>query len=89
MKIMKRVSLGVALLIAANGINAQTVFLNIPSYYEPKTKEYIPTMSFPTSGWDACADAMISYAEENYVRYLGCDVKPFKDAVNMRPRRVK
>lgn len=79
--------IGLLALLSVGVVHGQTVFLNIPSHHQPKTGEYVPTMSLPTSGWDACADAMVAYAKDNYVRYIGCDVKPFKGAVNLKSIR--
>jgi len=67
--------------------NAQTFWLNIPAAYSKTDELYVPSMSFPVSSHDACSDAIVEYAKSNLVFYIGCDVKPLPDAVNLKNSR--
>lgn len=82
---MKKVLVG-ALMMFTGAVSAdQVVWLNIPSHYTEDNRE-VPSVSFVTFGWDNCADAIVSYAKENYIHYIGCDVVPLRDAVNVNKR---
>ena len=62
---------------------ANTYWLNIPGSYSAEEGRYMPSVSFPTSDHYACSDAIVQYAKDNLVNYIGCDVKPLPDAVNL------
>jgi len=65
----------------------QTYWLNIPGAYSKTDEQYLPSISLPTANHDACSDAIVQYAKDNLVHYIGCDVKPLPDAVNIRTSR--
>ena len=65
---------------AVSAETGKTYFLNIPGHYSKIDAHWIDSMSIPTTSADACADAIVSYAKNNYVYYIGCDVKPLPDS---------
>ncbi|MGD2118342.1 MAG: hypothetical protein PVG66_08295 [Chromatiales bacterium] len=71
------------LLALTNTIQAQTYWLNVPGAYSKEEQQYIPAISLPTASHDACSDAIVQYAQDNLVHYIGCDVKPLPNAVNL------
>lgn len=72
---------------AVSSVNAQPYWLNIPSAYSKTDDQYMPSMSFPVKSHDSCSDAIVEYAKSNLVYYIGCDVKPLPDAVNLKEYR--
>ena len=66
---------------------AQTFWLNIPGAYSKTDEQYVPAMSFPMQSHDSCSDAIVEYAKANLVYYIGCDVEPLTDAVNLKKFR--
>lgn len=77
---------GIFALTLAGPVTAQTYWLNIPGAYSKVDEQYLPSMSFPTPNHNACSDAVVHYAKNNLVHYIGCDVKPLPDAVNLQHR---
>ena len=71
------------LLAFASTLQAQTYWLNIPGAYSQEERQYLPPFSIPTASHDACSDAIVQYARDNLVHYIGCDVKPLPNAVNL------
>ena len=80
---MKKLIL-LSVLLSANA-QAETWWLNIPSHYSPVTDKYVPSMSLLTFSYEQCREGIISYTSENFVNYIGCDVRPLRDAVNLSP----
>ena len=74
-------------IFASSTALAETYWLNIPGAYSKTDESNIPSMSFPMQSHDACADAIVEYAKANLVYYIGCDVKPLPDAVNLKKMR--
>jgi len=68
---------------------AMTWWLNIPGYCDPQMKECYPDLSIPTTTRDVCMDAIVEYAKEDYVFYIGCDIKPLPNAVNLKKKVFK
>lgn len=79
----KLVVLSLLLAGLSASLQAQTYWLNIPGAYNKVDEQYHPSISIPTSGHDACSDAVVEYAKQNLVHYIGCDVKPLPDAKNI------
>lgn len=82
---MKKLITLLALSISTNAF-ATSWWLNIPGHYSPITDEYVPPISWITTSQDSCSDAIVAYAKDNLVNYIGCDVKPLANAVNISPR---
>ena len=61
---------------------AQPYFLNIPGDGDRLS------LSYYTTDQKQCQKALIEYAKHKEVYYIGCDVKPLRDAVNVS-REVK
>ena len=82
--ILQQVLLASSLMLTLNNTaTAQTYWLNIPGAYSKVDEQYLPPLSFPTPNHNACSDAVVQYAKDNLVHYIGCDVKPLPDAVNL------
>lgn len=67
------------------GVAQATTWLNIPEHYD-KDGELMPSVSYPVSTWEKCSDAIVEYAKMEYVYYIGCDIRPLRDAVNINRR---
>jgi len=76
-------------LLAISTIQAETYWLNIPGHYSKVDGQLVPSLSLPTPSHDKCSDAIIEYAKTNLVYYIGCDVKPLRDAVNLKEPRKR
>jgi len=63
--------------------SAETYWLNIPDSYRDIDDKYFPASSIPTSSQEACAKAMVEYANMGVVNFIGCDVKPLSNAANL------
>lgn len=63
---------------------AQTYWLNIPGSFSAEEQRYLPSISLPTGNHNDCSEAIVQYAKDNLVHYVGCDVRPLPDAVNLR-----
>jgi hypothetical protein len=74
-------------IFSITSVKAETYWLNIPASFSKVDEQYIPPMSFPVRSHDACSDAIVEYAKTNLVYYIGCDVKPLPDAVNLKKQR--
>lgn len=85
----KRILLTFLLSLLAATAVAETYWLNLPGAYSKTDEQHIPAMSFPMQSHDACSDAIVEYAKSNLVYYIGCDVKPLADAVNLKKYRKK
>lgn len=84
---MKRITFFIFFTLFSAGLSAQTYWLNIPAAYSKTDEQYMPSMSFPVNSHDACSDAIVEYAKTNLVYYIGCDVNPLSDAVNLKKVR--
>ena len=84
---MKKMFMLVTGLLFSQIIHADVYWLNIPGSYSAYDEQYYPAVSFPTSSHEACSDAIVQYAKDNLVFYIGCDVKPLPDAVNLTSRK--
>ena len=63
--------------------SAETYWLNIPESYRQLDDKLFPASSIPTASQEACSEAMVEYAKEGFVNFIGCDVKPLPNAANM------
>lgn len=72
------------IVIFPQSVQSEVFWLNIPGAYSKLDEQYLPSISLPTASHDACSDAIVQYAKDNLVHYIGCDVKPLPDAINLR-----
>ena len=77
------------LMIHTDTASARTYWLNIPGAYSKVDEQYLPPVSYPTPNHNACSDAVMQYAKDNLVHYIGCDVMPLPDAVNLPPGQFR
>ena len=83
--ISKKVSLIAGLTFGVMQLaQAQTYWLNIPGAYSMEDGLYEASISLPTVSHAACAQAIVQYTRDNLVNFIGCDVLPLPDAVNLR-----
>lgn len=83
--VSKKVSLIFGLVFGVIQVaQAQTYWLNIPGAYNLKDSQYESSLSLPTVSHEACAQAIVQYTRDNLVNFIGCDVQPLPDAVNIR-----
>jgi len=62
---------------------AETYWLNIPGSYRQLDDKFFPASSIPTVSQAACSEAMLEYAKQGLVNFIGCDVKPLPNAANL------
>jgi len=85
---MKKIAI-LVLAILSTAVHANGYWLNIPAYIDSDSGRTVPPTSYWTRDRDSCADAIVQYAKLEYVYYIGCDVNPLPNAVNVNFRRVK
>ncbi len=79
----KIVFTGFILLSLSNPLIAESYWLNIPGAYSKLDGQYLPPASYPKSSHEACNEAILRYAKNNLVHYIGCDTRPLPNAINL------
>ena len=73
-------------MILSNTVIAESYWLNIPGEYSKQDRQYMPAASYPKDSREECNEALLRYAQNNFIHYIGCDTFPLPDAVNLKNR---